>query len=147
MKHNTQLRFIAITVSCATVAYGLFLLSSILAWQIFPYCEDADKLQRLIIGMWHVIGEKLAQLPFLAVLCFVAARLNHPTGKTAVVTAVVAGLLFQSISVGVFVIRFGFRAFETYNKFFSTMLFTLCFAALFGFLAVWRQYINDKKVV
>jgi hypothetical protein len=142
---NSQyLRFSAVALGSAAVAFGLFALGSLLAWRIFPYPAGADDLQRQVVSGWHLLGEKSAQFFILAALGFVAATLHHPTWRAGIVTALLAGLLFQAIAIFVYVVRFGFHAYRTYHAFWDTLLSTLAFAGLFGFFAVYQQYRRDK---
>ena len=140
-----HLRLSVVALGAAAVGFVLFALGSMLAWRFFPYPVGADDSQRQIIWSWHILGEKGAQFIVLALLGFIAARLHHPTWRAAVCTAVLAGLLFQTIAMSVYTMRFGFVAYRSNHAFWDTLLTTASFSGLFGFLAVYRQYRRAKK--
>ena len=143
--NSRYLRLVAIAFASAAVAFGVFALGSLMAWRPFPYPEGADELQWQMIWTWHILGEKGAQFVLLPVLGFVAARLHRPSWRAGVATAVAAGLLFQGIAIGVYLVRFGLGAYHSYHTFWGTLSCTVFLAGLFGFFAVWRQYRAEKN--
>ena len=142
---NQYPRLSAVALVTATVAFVLFAAGSVAAWRLFPYPAGADDLQRQMIWMWHTAGEKLGQCVLVAVLAFVAARLHRPSWKIGIVTGVLAVVIFQFISIGVYVGRFGLEAYQTYNTFWGTLQFNVPVALLFGFFAVWGQYRRERQ--
>ena len=140
-----HLRLTIVAALTGGISFAVFAGCSLAAWRIFPYPESAGEIQRQMVWLGHVIGEKLGQCVLVAVLAFIAARLHHPSWKIGVVTAVVSVLVFQFISIAVYVTRFGFEAYRTFNTFWGTLQFNIPVAFLFGFLAVLGQYRRERK--
>jgi hypothetical protein len=121
-------------------AFLVFAGISVLAWRLFPYPSAADQLSQTRIWLFHVVGEKFAGLLLGCAVAYFAARSYRPTWKIGLVTGILAAVAFQLAAIAVYLVRFGFSAYTRYNALFSTMFSTITFAALFAFVAVWRDY-------
>ena len=142
--HRGHIRLAIVAIVTGTSAFAVFVICSLMAWHIFPYPECADKLQRQMVWLNHVVGEKIGQCVLFAVVGFVAARLHRPSWKLGIVTAILAVLVFHFISVAVYIVRFGFGAYRIYNTFWGTLQVNIPIALSFGFFAVWRQYRRER---
>ena len=118
----------------------------VLGWWLFPAKSADDELMRQIRWAVHLVGEKIGGSVLLSVTAFFAARAHRPTWKIGVLTAVAAAAVYQLIATVVYLVRFGFSSYQTYNDFLYTMLWTIILAWLFGLFAVWRQYRDEKHV-
>ena len=93
-----------------------------------------------------MIGEKIGNMILLSIIAYVAARVNRPTWKIGVSTAVLTAIVYELIGVIVYLVRFGFSAYQTYNNFLWTLSYSIALAWAFGFSAVLKQYKDDKRV-
>ena len=147
--HFTKL--ICISIILGIIGFIVFAGSSLLAWKVYPYQPSDDDLMRQIRWGAHMIGEKIGNLIILSIMAYVAARVNRPTWRVGVSTAVVTAIVYVLIGVIVYLARFGFNAYQTYHtayqiyhSFLSTLFCSIALAWIFGFFAVWKQYRYDK---
>src|ERR1039458_8403576 len=85
--HYTKL--IRIALIFGVIGFFVFAGLSLLAWRVYPYQPSDDDLMRQIRWTAHMVGEKIGGLVLLSIMAFVAARVNRPTWKIGVSTAVV----------------------------------------------------------
>jgi hypothetical protein len=126
------------------IAFLAFCAISTLAWCLFPYPTEADQLLRTRIWVLHVISEKIGGILLGCIIAFFAARAYRPSWKVGVLTGVLAAIAYQMLTIALYLIRFGFHVYAIYHTFLQTMLSTIVLAALFSFIAVWRQYRRES---
>jgi len=126
---------------CFLVSWGV----SVLGWQLFPDQLKDDDFTIRLHWVIHMASDKVVGLLLLSVTAFLASRAHHPTWKWGVVTGMAAAVAYQLFAVLVYVVRFGLAAYQLYNRFLYTMLCTALLAWLFGYLAVRRQHLHDKR--
>ena len=146
MKANYT-RIVRVSVIYGAVAFVIFCFGSLLAWKLFPYPVGGDDLAKQMTWTWHVLGEKIGSAILNCLVAFFAARTYRPTWKIGVTTAVVSAIMFQFISITVYCLRFGFHIYSTYHTFQGTVVNTVTLSFMFGFFAVWKQYISAKNRV
>jgi hypothetical protein len=93
----------------------------------------------------HIMGEKIAGLILLSITAFLASKTHHPSGKWGVVTGIAAAVTFQLIAALVYVLQFGVALYRQNNAFFYTMWWTVLLAWGFGYLAVRKQCLSEKR--
>jgi hypothetical protein len=138
-------KLILVTLIYGGVSYLFFDILSFIAWRFFPYHSTDDEMLKQIRWTAHVVIEKIAGLILLSITAFFAARANRPTWKIGLFTAVATAIFFQLIATIVYLVRFGFSAYETYNDFIYTMLWSIGLGYSFGYLAVRKQYLQEKQ--
>jgi hypothetical protein len=143
--HYTKL--IRIALIFGVIGFFVFAGLSLLAWRVYPYQPSDDDLMRQLRWTARMVGEKIGGLVLLSIMAFVAARVNRPTWKIGVSTAVVTAVVYQLIAVIVYLVRFGFSSYQTYHNLLSTLFYSIALAWLFGFFAVWKQYRDEKRAV
>ena len=119
--------------------------ASLVGWWLFPYRVTDDQMMHQMRWLGHIVGEKIAGLLLLCVTAFLASRAHHPTGKWGIATGIGSGLAFQLIAVCAYVVQFGIAAYKEYNALFYTLIWTVLLAWAFGYLAVRRQYLQEKQ--
>jgi hypothetical protein len=129
----------AFTAFCIWFAFSLF------GWRILPYRDAAETPVNQIIWAAHAVFEKVGSLIITCIISVLAARTYRPTWKIGILTALITALLFQFIAIAVYIVRWGFVLYWTYNRFFSTLFYTVAIGYLCGFVALWGQYRRDKK--
>jgi hypothetical protein len=122
------------------IAFLAFSLISALAWRLFPNPAGADQFAQTNIWFLHILAEKVAGILIGCVVAFVAARSYRPSWRVGVLSGVLAAVIFQTISIVVYLLRFGASAYSRYNALLTTMLWTIMLGALFAFFAVWKDY-------
>jgi magnesium-transporting ATPase (P-type) len=127
------------------VGYLFFDILSLIGWRLFPYDSTNDELLKQMRWTIHVVIEKIVGLILLSITAFFAARANRPTWKIGLFSAVATAIFFQLIAVIVYLVRFGFSSYETYNDFIYTMLWSIGLGYSFGYLAVRKQYLREKR--
>ena len=145
--HTEYTRLIRVSLIYAAVAFLVFACGSLLAWGLFPYPADGNDLAKHMTWVRHVVGGKIGGMILICFLSYFAAGAHRPTWKLGVITAVVSTMTYQLIAIVVYLARFGFDAYRTYHALLDTVLMTIALSILFGFLAVWKQYRQEKEFV
>jgi hypothetical protein len=144
---NHYAKLVRVALIYGVVCYLVFVGLSVLSWRVFPDHHSDDDLTQQLHWTVHVVAEKIAGLILMSITAFLAARSCRPTWKVGVATAIAAALVFQLVAIVVYLVRFGVSSYRTYNDFFYTIWSAVMLGWLFGFLAVWKQYRNEKHVV
>jgi ACR3 family arsenite efflux pump ArsB len=144
-KHYTKLVRVALIygVACYLVFVGL----SVLSGRFFPDHRSDDDLTQQLHWIVRVVAEKIAGLILMSFTAFFAARSCRTTWKVGVATAIAAALVFQLVTIAVYIVRFGVASYRTFNDFIYTISTAVMLAWLFGLFAVWKQYRHERYAV
>jgi hypothetical protein len=142
---NSVTKMLRVAFAYALAAFCIWYACSFFGWLVVPYRKGGKTPTNLGLWVAHVVLEKFASLIFTGVASFFAARRHHPTWRIGIFTALTTALLFQFIAMAVYIFRWGFVLYWTYNRFFSTVFYTVAIGCLCGFMAVCRQYLRDAK--
>ncbi|MBI1176187.1 hypothetical protein GC207_01970 [bacterium] len=121
--------------------YGI----SWLWWKIWPFQRMGQTHISDIIWATHAIFEKEGGLILMGISSILAARTYRPTWKIGVAAGLVTALLFQSLCISVYILGWGYAAYFQYNRFYSTLFYTVAIGFLSGFGAVWKDYRQVSK--
>jgi hypothetical protein len=137
-------RLIRVAFLHAVVCYLVFAGLSTLAWAIVPQYDSDNDLTLHIRWAAGIIAEKITGLMLMSLMAFLAARSYRPTWKIGIITAIATAVIYQSVAIVVYVLRFGVSVYRTYNDFIYTISSAVALGWLFGFLAVWKQYRHER---
>jgi hypothetical protein len=142
---NHYANLVRIALLFGSVCFILFWGLSYVGWWLFPNHAKDDEVMRQMRWIGHTVGEKIANWVLLSATAFLASRAHHPTGSLGVATGVAAAVAFQLICVLVYIAQFGVTTYREYNAFLYTMWLTILLAWVFGYFAVRRQCLYEKR--